>query len=503
MPRYRLRYSTSGSRTWTCPTGVTSVRVMLWAAGGGGGAGSTLYGGGGGAGGGYSESTVTVSAGTGYAVSVPAAAAAGAAGGNCTFASTTVVAKGGGAGGAAGFLNGGSAGASGGLGTGTIRYTGAAGVAGNLASGGAGGGGAGSQGNAPAAPTAGSPDGGAGGASNGGTGTQPGGGGGGGAILSGAGGPSAAGLAILEWETPTDPLTLSDTFSRVVVFNRGEGETLTVTDLPAKDIHRPVTEAVTVADTEFAIDYKLVQDEASATDDDATAHIQPRRAEELTAADAIAKDYAMPLPDGVALSDDIDKLYAMLLPEGVAFADDLDKLVALPRDENLTAADAIDKLYTMPLPEALSATDDDSVKDYRKNLAEPITAADLPNKDIRVPLGADYGAADDITITLIFLRYFDETAQAVDAIAKVMATPKADSIDATDLMAAHPYLSKTDALTVADSISKLWLINRLPEDSVTATDAQAKRLAVKFADSISGAAPPVTTSKRMIVVLDD
>ena len=44
-------FSTTGTHTWTCPAGVTSVTAEVWGAGGGGGGGGSTYQGGGGGGG--------------------------------------------------------------------------------------------------------------------------------------------------------------------------------------------------------------------------------------------------------------------------------------------------------------------------------------------------------------------------------------------------------------------------------------------------------------------
>lgn len=67
--------------TWTCPDGVTSVKVEAWGAGGGGGgaaASSNFYSGGGGAGGNYARnSNMVVVPGTTYAIKVGASGAAG------------------------------------------------------------------------------------------------------------------------------------------------------------------------------------------------------------------------------------------------------------------------------------------------------------------------------------------------------------------------------------------------------------------------------------------
>jgi hypothetical protein len=83
-------FTTIGSNTWICPTGVTSVTVQCWGAGGGGGSNSnsmTKCGGGGG--GAYSSSTISVTSGTTYYINVGAGAVA-TNGGNSWFnASTT------------------------------------------------------------------------------------------------------------------------------------------------------------------------------------------------------------------------------------------------------------------------------------------------------------------------------------------------------------------------------------------------------------------------------
>lgn len=137
-------FSTAGSGTWTAPTGVTSVIVRAWGGSGGGG----RNGGGGGGGGAYAQSTVSVTAGNGYARVVGAAGSAGTggAGGNggaTSFDTTTVVA----AAGSGGGQSSGSGGAGGttGASTGTITKAGGTGGAGNSGHGGGGGGGSGGE----------------------------------------------------------------------------------------------------------------------------------------------------------------------------------------------------------------------------------------------------------------------------------------------------------------------------------------------------------------------
>ena len=171
--------TTSG--TWTCPTGINTIKVEAW--GGGGGGGGTILAGfaGGGAGGSYViNDSVTVVPATSYTVTVGAGGALtgngganGNNGGNTTFGSTTPVIANGGIGGsgttATGQLGAGGTNSSGGSGgTVTIGLPGASGASG---SGGAGGTGAGVIGGAGGASKT--------SAGNGIAGTSPGGGGGG------------------------------------------------------------------------------------------------------------------------------------------------------------------------------------------------------------------------------------------------------------------------------------------------------------------------------------
>lgn len=76
----------TGSGTWTCPAGVTRVKVKLVGGGGGGGGGLTSSsvetGGGGGSSGEEKEVLVAVTPGTGYSYSVGAGGAGGAVGAN-------------------------------------------------------------------------------------------------------------------------------------------------------------------------------------------------------------------------------------------------------------------------------------------------------------------------------------------------------------------------------------------------------------------------------------
>ncbi len=67
-------FSTPGTFTWTCPVGITSVKVECWGGGGGGGAATNVAGrvGGGGGGGSYVTNTLTVVPGTTYNITVGA-----------------------------------------------------------------------------------------------------------------------------------------------------------------------------------------------------------------------------------------------------------------------------------------------------------------------------------------------------------------------------------------------------------------------------------------------
>ncbi len=129
----QVTYTTSG--TWTCPAGVTYVRVECWGGGGNGGAGTTPSGSGGSGGGagGYSKlNSYNVSPGTGYSYTV------GIAGADTYFVATsTLLAKGGTAGGA----NGGAGGTGGQLsaGVGNVKYSGGDGFTTTTNAGGGGG----------------------------------------------------------------------------------------------------------------------------------------------------------------------------------------------------------------------------------------------------------------------------------------------------------------------------------------------------------------------------
>jgi hypothetical protein len=215
------------SSTWTCPAGVTSIKVECWGGGGAGGGAnnvaSTFSGGGGG--GAYTVNTaLTVTPSTVYTITVGTGATgtnfSGTAGGNSIFGSSLVIANGG----AGGTTVDGGAGAGGAGGAGGT-YAGGAGAAGVSAStsSGAGGGGAGSTGAGGAASgitagAAGGTDGGIGGAGRGsvaGSGNgNPGatyGGGGGGARANGAsfrlGGNGANGFVRITYTPVSLPCT--------------------------------------------------------------------------------------------------------------------------------------------------------------------------------------------------------------------------------------------------------------------------------------------------------
>ncbi len=178
-------YTSSG--TFLVPAGVTQVTVECWGGGGRGATRSSSGQGGGGGGGAYARSTVSVTPGNSYTVTVGAGSTTTSPGGDSWFGTaTTVMAKGGGSS-ADNSING-AAGGSAASSIGTVKFSGGAGATTASANSGGGGSSAGTAangangavtagGNAPA----GGGDGGNGvtGNSNGNDGAFPGGGGGG------------------------------------------------------------------------------------------------------------------------------------------------------------------------------------------------------------------------------------------------------------------------------------------------------------------------------------
>jgi hypothetical protein len=76
------KFSTAGNTTWVCPAGVTSVQVQAWGGGGGGGGvGANFAGAGGGAGGSFvNDTTLSVTPGNTYNLTVAAGGTGGAGG---------------------------------------------------------------------------------------------------------------------------------------------------------------------------------------------------------------------------------------------------------------------------------------------------------------------------------------------------------------------------------------------------------------------------------------
>lgn len=139
----------TGTTTWVAPAGTTSVTVQAWGGGGGGAAGTASRGGGGGGGGAYASSTVAVTPGTTYTVTVGAGGATDANGTPSSFGMTTVVAAGGGRGtlsGSSSVAQGHGPGGTVAASTGTIRYAGGNGGGASNNDGGGGGGAGGSGG---------------------------------------------------------------------------------------------------------------------------------------------------------------------------------------------------------------------------------------------------------------------------------------------------------------------------------------------------------------------
>lgn len=85
-------FTTSGSHSWTVPSGVTSIDVQVWGAGGGGSGGDYAGGGDGGGGGGYINATnIAVSSGQSYSFSIGSGGTGGAPAvspGNTAFSGT-------------------------------------------------------------------------------------------------------------------------------------------------------------------------------------------------------------------------------------------------------------------------------------------------------------------------------------------------------------------------------------------------------------------------------
>lgn len=153
-PYAKVKYTTSGTYTFTVPAGVTTLRCEIAGAGGGGGGGGTWTSGGGGGGSGYKEfgklitvepnSTITVVVGAGG--SGGAYSKNGSAGGNSKVANFSSAGGRGGTGGRAGA--GGAGGNAGSAGSSSSGGAGGAGGTIGVNDGAGGAGGAGGKGNA-------------------------------------------------------------------------------------------------------------------------------------------------------------------------------------------------------------------------------------------------------------------------------------------------------------------------------------------------------------------
>ncbi|MBK6838089.1 MAG: SprB repeat-containing protein [Bacteroidetes bacterium] len=214
-------YTSTGS--FTVPDGVTSVIVECWGGGGaGGGNTSSNDGGGGGGGGAYAKSTISVTPGTAYSVTVGTGpnggSGNGSSGGDSWFINaSTVMAKGGSGGStvSGGNPGNGGAGGSSALSVGTTKFAGGTGGTGrnnNSGQGGPGGSSAGTSAigtsgagtwstvTAAAAPSGGGIGGNGGTSGNDGSnGGTPGGGGGGAGDNNSTGGDGARGQVIITW----------------------------------------------------------------------------------------------------------------------------------------------------------------------------------------------------------------------------------------------------------------------------------------------------------------
>lgn len=248
-------FSTSGTFSWTCPAGVTSIIVECWGAGGGGGGsdGNNNTKGGGGGGGAYAKNaSVTVMPGTTYTITIGGGGTAGTTGNGgdggastATFGATTVTANGGihGNGGILGSLLG-----AGGAGGAAVNWPGGNGATATSSGGGGGGGAAGTSaaGNNGTVTTGGAakttPPGGAGGngtGCGGGANTQGcpgadyGGGGGGTTVKGGAGGAGAGGEIILTWTCPAYAFTSAASATSICANGGTSTVTLLSTSLPS------------------------------------------------------------------------------------------------------------------------------------------------------------------------------------------------------------------------------------------------------------------------------
>jgi hypothetical protein len=127
-------FSTAGTTTWTCPEGITAVRVECWGGGGSGGTGNSVNYCNGGGGGAYAQRTLPVTPGVSYTVVVGNGGAGvgqynrGNTGGDSWFgSSTTVLAKGGffgDTGGSGGWLANAQKGGSAANSIGTVKWSG-------------------------------------------------------------------------------------------------------------------------------------------------------------------------------------------------------------------------------------------------------------------------------------------------------------------------------------------------------------------------------------------
>lgn len=406
------------SNTFTCPTGVTSIRVQCEGAGGPGGNGATVNRGGGGGGGAYAEEpALTVVPGTSYTVSVaPTASTVGTAGTASSFldgATVLVKAAGGGAGGNASGLSNGAAGAAGlaSNSTGSITTNGTAGTAGG--SGGAG---------AP-------PLGGAGGTTT--PGTAPGGGGGGGAALSGAGQAGAQGVVIVTFDYATDSISSTDSVQLVVDWNRTLNESVAAIDSIAKLILKPSSaETVSVSDG-FSKTLSPTNSETIVTTDQVVQAINQLKNETILTADSVTKILSIPEIEAVTATDTEFALFIKHAnPETMVTSDTISSVLNKPVDETLTLSEsALVTLVFLRYIDDISTASDQLSLFLGMTHSDAVSVLEDTFKIVFKRVDADaVSASDSVFVQSIFTRDASDTVITADSSYKTMHLGVDDNI---------------------------------------------------------------------------
>jgi len=298
-----------------------------------------------------------------------------------------------------------------------------------------------------------------------------------------------------------DAITIADTLSGVVQYERAFEDSASVDDSISKKVSYRMSDSIKVFDNIILIGLIVHLDSVS-INDEIFVKVSRRTSDSITIDDSISKRLFYTFLDSVSVDDPIAFKARMRLADGakgesITTSDLVLKKTFWHIEESTSITDSISKrvFYTF----SDSATIDElSAAKSKYNIADSVSTSDslLPKTFWTVE---DSTSIDDTITKRVFFTISDTTSVddpiAFKARMRLADGAKGESITATDLLFKKTFVESEDSTSISDSITKRVFLTT--SDTMTVDDPIAFKARMRLADGAKGES--ITTSDLFIL----